>query len=124
MKTIRQWLKEGLSEEDYKRAEKYENEKWEEESRSFKWALNDAFTWDDTKERGKYWLKIFDNGGSIPTDPIVEAVCEDLRNRSAIGIKKYGTTLKDAGLSDKESLQHAYEEALDLANYLKTLLNK
>lgn len=52
-------------------------------------------------------------------DPIVEAVRADLLRRSQFGIEKYGTTLdrKDLNLSDW--LQHAYEEHLDAANYLK-----
>ena len=124
MKTIRQWLKECLSEEDYKKADKYENGKWKVEVESFEMALGNAFTWGRTLEDYDYWREIYNNGGSFQPDPIVEAVCEDLMNRSKLGIKKYGTTLKDADLSDKELLQHAYEEALDLANYLKTLITK
>lgn len=124
MKTIKQWLKECLSEEDYDKAKKYQNEDWFLEVESFKDALFYAFTWYETEEAHDYWNKIHENGGSQNTDPIVEAVCEDLKMRSKLGIKKYGTTLKDANLSDKELLQHAYEEALDLANYLKTLITK
>jgi hypothetical protein len=56
------------------------------------------------------------------SDPVVEAVCEDLRGRSRLGVQKYGVTLAGAGLPLRASLQHAYEEALDLANYLKTTL--
>lgn len=53
-------------------------------------------------------------------DPIVEAVRADLLARSTLGIGKYGCTL-DA-LTMRAALQHAYEEALDLANYLKRAL--
>lgn len=52
-------------------------------------------------------------------DKIVEAVCADLKKRSKVGIKKYGTTLDQNNTDD--FLQHAYEEALDLANYLKKI---
>lgn len=52
-------------------------------------------------------------------DEVVEEVRADLLRRSALGIRKYGTTLSDAHYSHREYLQHAYEEALDLANYLK-----
>lgn len=52
-------------------------------------------------------------------DRVVEAVVADLRARSARGLSKYATTLSDSGLSHREFLQHAYEEALDFANYLK-----
>lgn len=53
------------------------------------------------------------------TCPIVESVVEDLRKRAEVGFKKYGTTLARTDLNQKDWLQHAYEEALDLANYLK-----
>ena len=52
-------------------------------------------------------------------DKIVEAVREDLLRRSLLGIKKYGLTLSSNPASLIERLQHAYEEALDLSNYLK-----
>ena len=52
-------------------------------------------------------------------DKIVEAVREDLLQRSERGIQKYGTTLDREDLTHRDWLQHAYEEALDLANYLK-----
>lgn len=53
------------------------------------------------------------------TDQVVEAVRKDLLDRSQVGIKKYGVTLDRKDLSLKEWLQHAYEECLDQANYLK-----
>lgn len=56
------------------------------------------------------------------TDSIVEKVRSDLLIRSQRGISKYGTTLDRKDLTRKEWLQHAYEEALDLANYLKKLI--
>jgi hypothetical protein len=50
-------------------------------------------------------------------DLITQAVIEDLKSRSERGIKKYNTTLDQ---NNKDSyMQHAYEEALDLAQYLK-----
>lgn len=52
-------------------------------------------------------------------DPVVEAVRKDLLDRSNVGIAKYGTTLADNKGGMRYWLQHAYEEALDLANYLK-----
>lgn len=55
----------------------------------------------------------------MSTDPIVEAVRADLLQRSQLGIAKYGTTLARTDLSLRDWLQHAYEETLDQANYLK-----
>ncbi len=52
-------------------------------------------------------------------DSIVEAVRQDLLDRSQVGIKKYDTTLDRTDLELKDWLQHAYEECLDMANYLK-----
>lgn len=52
-------------------------------------------------------------------DLVIEAVREDLLQRSQKGIDKYKTTLDRKDLSLKDWLQHAYEECLDQANYLK-----
>lgn len=48
-------------------------------------------------------------------------VCQDIAKRQAMGLKKYGTTVADNPLTKKQWIQHAYEEALDLAVYLKRL---
>ena len=53
----------------------------------------------------------------LPKDSITCAVMEDLKSRADRGLQKYNTTL---GENDHQNmLQHAYEEALDLAQYLK-----
>lgn len=52
-------------------------------------------------------------------DAVVEAVRADLLQRSQLGIAKYGVTLERTDLSLRDWLQHAYEECLDQANYLK-----
>ena len=52
-------------------------------------------------------------------DTIVESVRVDLLNRSEVGIKKYGVTLQRTDLNLKDWLNHAYEECLDQALYLK-----
>lgn len=57
-------------------------------------------------------------------DPVVEAVRQDLLQRSTVGIKKYGVTLEDAKLSLRDWLQHLYEEQLDSCNYLKGAIMK
>lgn len=62
-------------------------------------------------------------GAAAPSlDPVVEANRELLLKRSNVGIEKYGVTLAGAGLNRAQIVQHALEEALDLANYLQTLL--
>ncbi len=47
------------------------------------------------------------------------AVCEDIAKRQRLGIQKYGVTVADNPLDLHEWLQHAYEECLDQAVYLK-----
>lgn len=56
---------------------------------------------------------------SAGRDPVVEAVRADLLARSQVGVGKYGVTLARTDLSLRDWLQHAYEETLDQANYLK-----
>ena len=58
------------------------------------------------------------NNSPAPTG-IEKAVCEDIARRQALGVAKYGTTVADNPLSLKQWLQHAYEETLDKAVYLK-----
>lgn len=56
------------------------------------------------------------------TDHIVEAVCSKFQSRSAVGIKKYGTTLADNDASVEERLTHLQEELMDAVNYIEWLL--
>lgn len=56
---------------------------------------------------------------ATPTDPVVEAVREDLLRRQQLGYVKYGGTLATNPAELRGKLRHAYEEALDLCNYLK-----
>jgi uncharacterized membrane protein YgaE (UPF0421/DUF939 family) len=55
-------------------------------------------------------------------DSNVEKNRELLLQRSKVGLKKYGCTTEN--LTVRESLQHALEESLDLANYLQQLIGK
>jgi hypothetical protein len=54
---------------------------------------------------------------------IYKEVISDLISREKMGRAKYGTTVDNANLSEKEWMQHAYEEALDFAIYLKRIMN-
>jgi len=60
----------------------------------------------------------------IKIDTVVESVRSDLLKRSELGIKKYGFTLDQNPLALRDWLQHAYEECLDQANYLKCAILK
>jgi hypothetical protein len=46
-------------------------------------------------------------------------VCEDIARRQVFGIQKYGQTVAENPLELRAWLQHAYEEALDMAVYLR-----
>jgi hypothetical protein len=46
-------------------------------------------------------------------------VIKDIANRQQFGINKYGTTVAENNLELIKWFQHAYEEALDMAIYLK-----
>jgi HSP90 family molecular chaperone len=50
-------------------------------------------------------------------DNITNQVIEDLKSRAERGYKKYNTTLGEN--NHQNMIQHAYEEALDLSQYLK-----
>ena len=51
-------------------------------------------------------------------------VCADIAQRQARGVAKYGTTVETNPLPLREWLQHAYEEALDQAIYLKRAIEE
>jgi len=51
-------------------------------------------------------------------------VCNDIAKRQIFGIAKYGRTVAGNPLTDRQWLQHGYEEALDLAIYLKRLMQE
>lgn len=53
---------------------------------------------------------------------LLASVIMDLKIREERGLATYGTTMDRKDLSKQEWLQHAYEEALDLALYLKKLM--
>lgn len=53
---------------------------------------------------------------------ILYSIIDDLLLREDKGIKEYGTTMDRTDLSEQDWLQHAYEEALDLAIYLKKII--
>ena len=57
------------------------------------------------------------SGPRRPKDTITAAVIDDLNSRADRGWIKYSTTLGQN--NHQNMLQHAYEEALDLAQYLK-----
>jgi hypothetical protein len=58
----------------------------------------------------------------VPNDhpPVVPQVIDDLQTRMVLGIQRYGVALQPH--NGRDMLLDAYEEALDLAVYLKGCL--
>jgi hypothetical protein len=50
------------------------------------------------------------------------SIIDDLLFREEKGKMEYGTTMDRKDLTEEQWLQHAYEEALDLAIYLKKII--
>lgn len=71
-------------------------------------------------EHEAYWLGFEKGRNSMKADDnAVEANRQSLLDRSNVGIAKYGTTLTDNKGDLRYWLNHALEECLDQANYLK-----
>jgi hypothetical protein len=54
-------------------------------------------------------------------DTIVESVINQFRERSEVGINKYGVTLDRTDLSTLDWINHAQQEAMDFVLYLEKL---
>jgi len=54
-------------------------------------------------------------------DTIVESVIKQFKERSEVGIKKYGVTLDRDDLSRLDWINHAQQEAMDFVLYLEKL---
>lgn len=57
----------------------------------------------------------------IIKDSIVESVVKQFKDRSNVGIAKYGTTMDRKDLTTLEWLNHAQQEAMDFCLYLEKL---
>lgn len=55
---------------------------------------------------------------------VEDCVCQRIQQRAAGGLQKYGQTIERKDLTRREWLQHAQDEALDLAVYLQRLINE
>ena len=63
------------------------------------------------------------NQPNHPTE-IEESVIAKIRQRREAGRKKYGTTMERTDLTRAQWIQHAQEEAMDLAIYLERLMRE
>lgn len=55
-------------------------------------------------------------------EDIADLVIEDIKKRKEFGVRKYGVPLR--AHNGRSALQDAYEEALDLAHYLKQAIEE
>ena len=55
---------------------------------------------------------------------IEDKVIKKINDRAALGKNKYNTTMERTDLTKLEWLQHAQEEAMDLAIYLQKLIDE
>ena len=67
----------------------------------------------------QYNKKYVDQSKTFIPDSIVEKIREEMFIRAEMGFKKYNATLDRTDLSIIDYLQHAKEEAMDLALYLE-----
>jgi succinate dehydrogenase flavin-adding protein (antitoxin of CptAB toxin-antitoxin module) len=76
-----------------------------------------------TKNSEIYGKRIYYESGKSrvieQTDSIVDSIIDEHIKRAKMGKEKYGQTLDRTDLSLLEYLQHAKEEAMDLALYLE-----
>jgi hypothetical protein len=93
-------------------------------ARRFPYGADDRRKFDDCDAQQALDYAFAQNAAAQPValDAVVEANRKLLLERSNVGVAKYGVTLAASGLSRRALLQHALEEALDLANYLQAEL--
>ena len=70
---------------------------------------------DDKYGEFKDWYYMYDEFELV--DSVVESIIEKFRERSAVGIKKYNTTLDRTDLNEEEWCNHLLEELLDAILY-------
>lgn len=80
--------------------------------------------WMDEESDVTRWWCEYTQPRPIPTEgpAIVDLVLEDFRERDRVGVRRYGTRLQ-AG-NGRDALRDAYDEALDLALYLRQAIEE
>jgi hypothetical protein len=58
------------------------------------------------------------------THGIEAKVCADIEARQALGMNKYGISVQDNPLTLRQWLEHAYQECLDQAIYLRRAMQE
>jgi hypothetical protein len=88
--------------------------------------LIEAFSWINTKEKTDYWshLHYKESETKELKDTIVESVINQFKQRSEVGINKYGVTLDRTDLSLLEWLEHTKQEQMDSVLYLERAIKE
>jgi hypothetical protein len=73
---------------------------------------------------GKHADWYFDYNNFEVIDSVVESIIDKFRQRSAVGIKKYNTTLDRTDLSEDQWKDHLLEELMDAILYLMKIRNE
>jgi hypothetical protein len=60
----------------------------------------------------------------MTAEGIEAKVCADIAARQMLGMSKYGVSVQNNPLELREWLQHAYEECLDQAVYLRRAMQE
>ena len=69
-----------------------------------------------------WWLsKHAELSKTVRLDPVILSVVNKIESRSAVGIKKYGTTLDENNIDN--FLKHLQEEMMDAVNYIEKLID-
>ena len=58
------------------------------------------------------------------THGIEQKVCADIEARQQLGMNKYGISVQDNPLTLRQWLEHAYQECLDQAIYLRRAMQE
>lgn len=80
------------------------------EEKAWKEKENQLINWPKLHEEAEEWGKT------------LKLVTKDLRDREVVGIRKYGKALDPK--TDDDMMQHLYEELLDAAMYIRTLIEQ
>jgi hypothetical protein len=89
-------------------------------------ACIEAFDWISTNEDWEYWFNFHLKEPETKKlkDTIVESVINQFKQRSEVGINKYGVTLDRTDLTMLEWLKHLQEELMDATLYIEKLKSK
>ena len=74
--------------------------------------------------KGNYTDWYFDYNNFMVVDPIVESIIDKFKERSAVGIKKYGTTLDRDDYDLIDWLIESQQEAMDFVLYCEAAVKK